>query len=290
MKLSPYLLLTLASLFWAGNWIVGRGMREEVPPVALSFWRWIIALACLLPLAWPYLKRDRAALAASWRWLVVLGILGTCLYNALTYIGLQQTEAINGLLLNSFIPLAIVALAWIFQGRQLKSTEAAGILASFLGILAIVARGDLDNLRALTLNVGDIWILLSVLAWATYSLLLPKRPEAHPLAFLFVIAAIGTAVTLPLYLLEIGTGRHIVHSTQAWLAIAYAGVFPAFLGFICWNEGVAQVGAARAGLFIHLMPAFGILLAAVFLGERMHDFHLVGIALIFGGIFLATRK
>lgn len=290
MKPSPYLLLTLANLFWAGNWIVGRGMRDVVPPIALSFWRWMIALACLLPLAWPYLKRDRVALAAGWRWLAVLGVLGTCLYNALTYIGLQQTEAINGLLLNSFIPVAIVALAWIFQGRRLTGVEAVGILASFLGILAIVARGEIDNLRALTLNVGDIWILLSVLAWAAYSLLLPKRPQAHPLAFLFAIAAIGTAVTLPLYLVEIASGRHIVHSPAAWTAIAYAGVFPAFLGFICWNEGVAQVGAARAGLFIHLMPAFGILLAAAFLGERMHAFHLIGIALIFGGIFLATRQ
>lgn len=290
MKVSPYLLLTLANLFWAGNWIVGRGMRADVPPIALSFWRWVIALACLLPLAWPYLRRDRASLAAGWRQLVILGILGTCLYNALTYIGLQQTEAINGLLLNSFIPLAIVALAWIFQGRRLKGIEAAGIFLSFVGIVAIVARGDPDKLRALSLNIGDIWILLSVFAWAAYSLLLPKRPQAHPLAFLFAIAAIGTAVTLPLYLVEIASGRHIVHSPAAWTAIAYAGVFPAFLGFICWNEGVAKVGAARAGLFIHLMPAFGILLAAAFLGERLYGFHLAGIALIFGGIFLATRK
>ena len=290
MKVSPYLLLTLANLFWAGNWIVGRGMRDDVPPIALSFWRWIIALACLLPLAWPYLKRDRATLVASWRWLAVLGILGTCLYNALTYVGLQQTEAINGLLLNSFIPIVIVALAWIFQGKRLRPLETAGIVASLAGVIIIVARGDVATLARLTLNIGDIWILLSVVAWAAYTLLLPKRPNVHPLAFLFAIALIGVTATLPFYLLELANGRHITGSTNAWLAIAYAGVFPAFLGFIFWNKGVEQVGASRAGLFIHLMPAFGILLAAAFLNERLMNFHFIGIALIFGGIFMTTRK
>ncbi len=290
MKVSPYLLLTLANLFWAGNWIVGRGMRADVPPIALSFWRWIIALACLLPLAWPYLKRDRALLLAGWRWLLLLGVLGTCLYNALTYLGLQQTEAVNGLLLNSFIPIVIVALAWIFQGKRLRTGEIVGIVASFCGVLAIVARGQPQNLLALTLNLGDIWILLSVVAWAVYTLLLPQRPAAHPLAFLFAIALIGVVATLPVYLWEIAAGRHIVHSNGAWLAIAYAGVFPAFLGFVFWNKGVEQVGASRAGLFIHLMPAFGILLAGLFLGEALLGFHFVGIALIFGGIFLNMRR
>ncbi len=290
MKPSPYLLLTLANLFWAGNWIVGRGMRAEVPPIALSFWRWIIALAFLLPIAWPYLKRDRAVLLAGWRWLALLGMLGTCLYNALTYVGLQQTEAINGLLLNSFIPIVIVALAWAFHGKRLKPVEALGIFASFAGVLAIIARGDPRTLLQLTLNLGDVWILLSVVAWAVYTLLLPKRPAAHPLAFLFAIAAIGVTATFPFYLLEIASGRHITASIGAWAAIAYAGIFPAFLGFIFWNKGVEEVGASKAGLFIHLMPAFGILLASVFLGERLMSFHFIGIALIFGGILLTTRK
>ena len=177
LRVSPYLLLTLANLFWAGNWIVGRGMRADVPPIALSFWRWIIALACLLPLAWPYLRRDRAVLAAGWRWLALLGILGTCLYNALTYLGLQQTEAVNGLLLNSFIPVVIVALAWAFQGKRLRPIEALGVVASFAGVISIIARGDPRTLLLLTLNIGDVWILLSVVAWAVYTLLLPHRPS-----------------------------------------------------------------------------------------------------------------
>lgn len=290
MKISPYWLLTLASLFWAGNWIVGRGMRAEVPPVALSFWRWAIAVACVLPLAWPYLRRDRAILLANWHWLVLLGILSALLYNMLTYIGLQQTEAINGLLLNSFIPIVIVALAWVFQGKRLHGKEMLGIAASLLGVVIIVARGDLHTLRLLRPNPGDIWILLAVVSWAIYTLLLPRRPATHPLAFLFAVALVGALSTLPFYLVELASGRSIRHSIGSWLTMLYAGCCAGLLGFICWNKGVDAIGAARAGLFIHLMPAFGILLAAVFLGEQLENFHFAGIALIFTGIFLVTRR
>lgn len=290
MKVSPYLLLILANLFWAGNWVIGRGMRADVPPMALSFWRWIIALACLLPFAWPYLKKDWPALRAAWRPLAMLGLLGTALYNALTYAGLQQTEAINGVLLNSFIPVVIVALAWIFQGKRLRAIEGIGMTASFIGVLTIVARGDPATLRHLSLNFGDLLILLSVFVWATYTLLLPKRPPVHAFSLLFACATIGVIGLAPLYAFELASGRHIIASPQAWLTIAYTGIFPALLGYIFWNKGVEQVGAARAGYFIHLLPAFGILLAALFLGERLLDFHFIGVALIFGGIYLTTRK
>ncbi len=290
MKASPYLLLILANLFWAGNWVIGRGMRADVPPIALSFWRWIIALLCLLPFAWPYLKKDWPALRAAWRPLALLGLFGTALYNALTYAGLQQTEAINGVLLNSFIPVVIVALAWIFQGKSLRAVEGLGMTASFIGVLTIVARGDAATLQHLSLNFGDLLILLSVFVWATYTLLLPKRPDVHAFSLLFAIASIGVLGLLPLYLIELAGGRHIIASPQAWLTIAYTGIFPALLGYIFWNKGVEQVGAARAGYFIHLLPAFGILLAALFLGERLLGFHFIGVALIFGGIYLTTRK
>jgi len=288
--LSPYWLLILANLFWAGNWVIGRGMRADVPPMALSFWRWIIALACLLPFAWPYLKKDWPALQAAWRPLLLLGLLGTALYNALTYAGLQRTEAINGVLLNSFIPIVIVALAWLFQSKRLHPQEFIGMSASFVGVLAIVARGEAATLLQLTLNFGDLLILLSVFVWATYTLLLPKRPPVHAFSLLFACAVIGVIGLLPFYIAELAGGRHIAATPQAWLAIAYTGIFPALLGYIFWNKGVEQVGAARAGYFIHLLPAFGILLSALLLGERLHGFHFAGIALIFGGIYLTTRK
>jgi len=287
---SPYLLLTLANLFWAGNWIVGRGIRGDVPPLALSFWRWIIALLFILPLAWPHLRRDWPQLVPSWRWLALFGFLGTATYNALAYVGLQYTTATNGLLLNSFIPVAIVALGWAFLGKRLRPVEALGVLTSLAGVMTIVARGDIAVLAGLHLNIGDIWILISVFAWAIYTLMLPHRPEVHAFSFLAAIAVFGVVELLPAYLWELAEGRHMSLSWSSLGAALYTGIFPAFLGFVFWNKGVAEVGPARAGLFIHLMPAFGILLSIVFLGEQPEPYHAVGIVLIFGGIWLNTRR
>jgi drug/metabolite transporter (DMT)-like permease len=287
---SPYLLLTLANLFWAGNWIISRAFRSELPPVALSFWRWVVALLCLLTLSLPHVRRDWAQLRAAWPWLLLFGALGTGGYNVLVYGGLQYTTAINGTLLNSFIPVMIVLISWLLLGKRLHGREAAGILISLVGVLAIVAHGELRRLRELALNVGDLWILASVLAWSAYTLLLPRRPRVHALAFLTAISVTGLIFLFPFYLWEMAQGRHVIPTPGALAGIVYTGVFPAFLGYILWNRGVAEVGPARAGLFMHLVPAFGILLSMVFLGETPAPYHAFGIGLIFAGIWLNTRR
>lgn len=287
---SAYLLLILTNLFWAGNWIVGRAIRDDVPPIALAFWRWALALLLILPLAWPHLRRQWPLLRGQWRWIVVFGILGTGFYNALAYLGLQYTTATNGVLLNAFIPIMIVAFSWMFFGKRLRPVEWIGIGGSFLGVLCIVAQGDPALLLGLHLNIGDLWILASAVAWAAYTLLLPHRPAAlHQYAFLAAITVVGLIAMLPIYAWEISTGRLIQPSLAAYSAIAYAGIFPAFLGYLMWNRGVVEVGSSRAGLFMYLMTPFGILLSIIFLGEQPRLYHLAGIALIFGGIFLTTR-
>ena len=288
--LSPYLLLTLANLFWAGNWVIGRAFRGELPPIALSFWRWVVAVLCLLPLAWPHVRREWPQLLAAWPWMLLFGALGTAGYNALVYIGLQYTTAINGTLLNSFAPIMIVLISWLLLGRRLHGRELAGILVSFAGVLSIVTHGDLQRLRELSMNVGDLWILVSVLTWSAYTLLLPRRPAVHPLAFLTAISITGLACLLPFYLWEMTTVRHVIPTPAAIAGIIYTGVFPAFLGFILWNRGVAELGPARAGLFMHLIPAFGIVLSMIFLDEKPAPYHAIGIGLIFTGIWLNTRR
>lgn len=290
ISVSPYLLLASANLFWAGNWIVGRAFRDSVPPIALSFWRWVIALVFILVWAWPHLRRDWPQLVGAWRWVIPFGLLSTACYNALCYVGLQYTTVINGLLLNSFIPIVIVVLGWAFLHKRLRPIEALGIAVSFAGVAAIVARGDMGVLAGLQLNVGDIWILVSVVAWALYTLMLPHRPQTHPMSFLAAIAIVGLIGLAPAYAWEISSGRLIIATPAALAGIAYTGIFPAFLGYVFWNRGVAEVGPAKAGLFLHLMPAFGIVLSFFFLGERPAPYHLVGIVLIFGGIWLNTRR
>jgi drug/metabolite transporter (DMT)-like permease len=288
--ISPYLLLTLANLFWAGNWVVSRAFRGELPPVALSFWRWVVALLCLLTISLPHVRRDWKQLRAAWPWLLFFGALGTGGYNVLVYGGLQYTTAINGTLLNSVIPIMIVLISWLLHGKRLQGREAAGIVVSFIGVLSIVAHGEFQRLRELTLNVGDLWILVSVVAWSAYTLLLSRRPAVHALSFLTAISVTGLVFLLPFYAWEMAQGRHVIATPGSLAAIVYTGVGPAFLGYIMWNRGVAEVGATRAGLFMHLVPAFGIVLSMIFLDERPALYHAIGIGLIFAGIWLNTRR
>lgn len=288
---NPYLLLTLTVLFWSGNMVVGRAVRGDVPPLAMAFWRWCIAFALVLPLALPHLRAQWPILRQGWKPMLVLGLLGVGGYNTFAYLALQQTTATNAALLNAFVPIATITISWAFLGKRLRRLEALGVLISLAGALAIVSRGEWQVLLHLNLNVGDIWMLCAVLDWALYTIALAWRPAGlHPMLMLGSITAIGLAALAPAYAWELWQGRTMNPGLGALTALAYVGIFPSFVGYIFYNRGVAEVGANRASLFIHLMPVFGTLLSAVFLGEVPQFYHYAGIALIFTGIFLTMRK
>ena len=288
---SPHLMIGLTQLFWAGNWVVGRYIRDDVPPIALGFWRWMFALALFFPLAWPHFRGTWPTLRAYWRRLVALGALGTGMYNALAYIGLTHTTATNGVLLNSFCPILIIAFAWAFSGKRLKPLEGFGVLVSLVGVLLIVSHGDPAALWHFKLNEGDFWVLASVTSWAAYTCLLPGRPPGlNNWVFLVTLAAVGLVLMLPFYAWEIMSGKLINPGLPAAGAIAYTAFFPAFLGYIFWNRGVAMVGPNRAGLFMHLMPAFGVVLSMTLLGEHPALHQLIGIGLILTGIALTMAR
>jgi drug/metabolite transporter (DMT)-like permease len=289
--LNPYLLLTLTVLFWSGNMVLGRGIRADIPPIALAFWRWAIALALVLPLALPHLQSQWPRLKAGWRPIVILGLLGVGGYNTLAYLALQHTAATNAVLLNSFIPIATIAISWAFLGKRLRRIEAIGVMISLIGVTTIVARGDLHVLAHLNLNIGDLWMVGAVIIWALYTVGLGWRPAGvHPMLLLAAFSTVGLAALAPAYAWEIAQGRYIHVHTGSLAALAYVGIFPSFIGYIFYNRGVAEVGANRASLFIHLMPVFGTLLAALFLGEIPVWYHYLGIALIFTGIGLTMKR
>lgn len=288
---NPYLLLTLTALFWSGNMVLGRGIRADVPPMALAFWRWAIAFLLVLPLALPHLKQQWPLLKAGWRPIAVLGLLGVGGYNTFAYLALQTTTATNAVLLNSFIPVATIAISWAFLGKPLKPLAATGVLVSLCGALTIVARGELAVLLHLNLNTGDLWMLGAVAVWAVYTVGLAWRPAGvHPMLMLAAFTAVGLCALLPAYLWEIGAGQHIHVHLGSLASLAYVGIFPSFVGYIFYNRGVAEVGANKASLFIHLMPVFGTLLSVIFLGEHPHGYHYAGIGLIFTGIWLTMKK
>jgi len=288
---NPYLLLTLTALFWSGNMVLGRGIRADVPPLALAFWRWAIAFLLVLPLALPHLKSQWPLLKQAWRPVLLLGLLGVGGYNTFAYLALQHTSATNAVLLNSFIPVVTIAISWAFLGKHLSRPQAIGVVISLIGALTIVARGDLDVLAHLNLNRGDAWMLLAVLVWAVYTVGLAWRPAGvHPMLMLAAMTGVGLAALFPAYLWEMTLGREIHLHLGSLASIAYVGIFPSFIGYIFYNRGVAEVGANKASLFIHLMPVFGTLLSVVFLGEIPFWYHYLGIALIFAGIWLTMRK
>ena len=287
----PYLLLTLTALFWSGNMVVGRALRGDVPPLSLAFWRWVIALALTLPLALPHLRSQWPLLKRAWRSVVILGLLGVGGFNTLAYIGLQYTSATNALLLNSFIPIATIALSWAFLKKRLHGSEWLGVLISLAGVITIVARGELETLAGLTLNLGDLWMLLAVLVWALYTIGLQWRPAGvHPMLLLAAFMVVGLLALAPAYAWEIAQGRTTNPTLPALSGIVYIGTLPSFVGYIFYNRAVGEVGASKASLFIHLMPVFGTVLSALFLAEIPQAYHLVGIALIFAGITLTTAR
>ena len=288
---SPYVLLTLAPFFWACNWIIGRGLSHDVPPLAMTFYRWLFALVILAPFALPRVRRDWAVVRRHWRVLVPLGVIGIGTHNALAYLGLNYTTATNGVILNSFIPVMIVAMSFVFLRERLSPSRLAGVIVSLAGVLTIISGGSLDALATFRLNGGDLIVILSMAMWSIYTICLRYRPAGlDTVGFLFTIACIGEAVVLPLYLAESAFGRPMAWTWTAFGAICGVALFSSVLSYIFWNRGVEAVGAPVAGLFVHLMPVFGVVLAWIFLGERLMTFHLVGIGLILTGIMITSRR
>jgi len=286
----PYILLILAVFFWAGNFIIGRAVRNSVPPVALAFWRWAGASMLLSCIALPYLQRDWDVVKRNLPILLLLSTIGVASFNTLLYTGLQWTSAINAFLMQSVMPVLIVAMSFLFFQESITAKQAAGIALSLSGAVVIIAQGEIQLLSSLSINRGDILIFLAVVSYAGYSAVLRMRPPIHPLSFLLVTFIIGSMMLLPIYLWEISTLRRIHLNWQSLIAMIYVAVFPSIISYLCYNRGVELVGANRAGLFIHLMPVFGSIMAILILDECLQWFHVVGIALITTGIILTTRE
>lgn len=286
---SPYLLLTLAVFFWAGNFIVGRAVRVDVPPVALAFWRWFFAAILVTVMARRHLSADLAKLRRSWGIVLLLAFAGIACFNTLVYIGLQHTIAVNALLMQSLMPVMIVGLSFLLFKEKIDLIQAAGVALSLLGALTIIGRGSLGVLLSLSLNRGDILVFIAVAGYAGYSIGLRKRPAVHPLSFVAATFILGDLLLMPLYIWETMAGRSLHLDAPTVMAISYVAVFPSIVSYLCFNRGVELVGANRAGMFIHLIPVFGSVMAIVFLGESLQWFHIVGILLIAAGISMATR-
>ncbi len=284
-------MLTLTSLFWAANWVVGRAMRNDMPPVAMGFWRWTIALLILLPFTAPELRRKWHVVRANWLVLTLLGCLGAVAFNTLIYVGLQYTAVSNGVLFNSFSPILIILLSWVVVRERISGLQACGVVLSLVGVLAIIARGEFASLFSFHFNRGDLWLIAAQFLWAIYTFVLRRRPpELSAMGFLSAMLLLSLPFLLPFYLWELSDRGGFALTPATVATLAYYGTIPSIVAYLFWNRGVAQVGPNKAGLFVHLMPVFGALLSVIFLRERLYGYHYAGAALIFGGIYLTTRR
>lgn len=282
-------LLVLPPLFWAGNALIGRATVGEIPPIALSFWRWVAALVLLAP----FTIRDLAANApVLWQYrqrVLWLGLVSVAAYNTLLYLAVQTTTAINATLLGTTLPLMVLLLGRFWLGEPIRARQGAGLAVSALGLLAVIAKGEPARLLGLGFTPGDGLMLLATVSWAVYSVMLKRFPvPVRPLTLLTALMVVGVVAILPLYLGEVASGA-VFHPTPRTLgAILYTALFASVLAYYFWNEGVVNVGAATAGQYTYLVPLFAAVLAVLWLGEEFRWFHAVGAVLIFAGIGLAT--
>lgn len=271
--------------------MVGRALHDSVPPVTLAFWRWCIALLILMPWIAGPLRRQWRAIVSNWKVMLLLSLLGVATYNTLNYMALQTTTATNSALINSVCTVLIVVVNYVLFRVHASGLQWAGVVVSLAGTLVIVSRGDPAVLAGLELVRGDVLLMVLALFWALYTACLRWRPrELDPLGFLGGTIVIGLLVLAPLYVWEALGAEPVTFTPGVTAGIAYTGIFPSVLAYLFWNRGVAEVGANRAGQFLHLIPVFGTLLAVIFLGESLKLFHLSGAALIFVGIYLAAPR
>ena len=285
-----WLLMMMPPLFWAGNAVIGRAAAGVVPPVGLAFWRWTVGALIVLPFAWRHLRQDAPALVAHWKIVLALGALGIAIFNTFLYLGLRTTTAINGVMIQSAMPVLIVLMSMALFRDRVTPRQGLGILVSLAGAATLIAHGDPATLLRLEFNTGDLWVFVAVVCYAAYTALLRRRPQVHPLSFLVATFLVGAGLLLPFYIWETLAGQPMPLSVQALGSIAYTAVCASILAYLCFNRAVALAGANVAGLAIHLVPVFGSLLAILILGEQPHLYHAVGIALIAAGIMLATRR
>jgi drug/metabolite transporter (DMT)-like permease len=284
---SPWVLLVLASLFWAGNIIIGRVILGPVPAVALSFWRWSGAFAVAFWFAWPHLKNDWTVLLAHWKLMLMLSASGIAFFNMTAYVGLAGTTALNVLLMQSCLPLIVVIWAFALFREKTSGWQLTAVALSLCGVAFVAAHGSLNALLQMRFYRADLWILLSAVIYGLYVVLLRQRPMVHPLSFMQVAMGLGVLMVAPFWLWELSKGARIAGPWYNYVGVIYTAVFPSFISYLFFNRGVELIGAARAGQSMHLMPIFGSLMAVLFLGEQLHLYHLAGAILIGSGIGLA---
>lgn len=292
LKQTPYLLLVLATFFWGTNFAFSRMVVEEIPPIQLSVMRWTIVSLVFLPFVVKEVKANKAILKANWKVLILLAITGVGGFNTLLYIAIQYTTSINASLVNSISPLLIVVLSVMFLKERIVPWQFVGIVVSLAGVLVVVTGGSIEAILALQINPGDLIVVTAVVCWSIYSVLMKRFGVDLPKKATFLITIyIAILCLIPFAFLE-RTYQPVeltALSPSLVMTIVYLALFPGFISFICWNEGVMQVGPGKASNYLHLIVLFTTVLAVLFTGESLATTQIIGGILILTGVILASN-
>ena len=287
-----YLLLVLTTLFWSGNFIVGKAASTyEIPPFSLNFYRWLFAGLILLPFTLKEILQKKNYIFENIGFFIILGISSITIFNSAVYYSLYYMQVISGVLMISTIPVWIMFISTILGIEKTNKFQIFGVILSLIGVLFIITKSDLNLIKNLDFNKGDLIMASGMFAWALYSALLKKKTyEISQITLLEVVIIIGLLFLIPIYILEINLGNPLVVDKPFILTLSYVVIFPGLASFFFWIKGISIIGANRAGVFLHLMPIFGSLMAIFLFNERFMFYHLLGAIFIVAGITLSNKK
>lgn len=290
-KTLGYLSALGATVVWSGNFVVARGLAEDIPPIQLNFWRWVVALACMLPVAWPHLRKEWPMIRQHMGYLSIMGLVGISILNTLLYKGGQSTESLNMALLVPTVPIMIIILSRIFYGEPITPRRLLGVVIVLAGVLTIISRGDPARLLAVHFAAGDFWALGGATSFAVYSLLIRQRPvDISIWGFNAVTFALGTLFMVPAVLWEAWVLPLPTVNVPVVSGILYSGVGCSFIAYMLWAKAVSIVGPVRAGFVYYTLPLFAAVAATLLLGEVVSPAHIVGGLCIIAGILVATLQ
>jgi len=291
-NLKAYLMLVLATLFWAGNFNVGKvAFIENIPPFSLAFFRWLLVWIILLPFTFKEILKIKKEILKNLPLLFLLGFTSVAVFTSFTYNALNYTQVINASLFNTAIPAMIILVCFLLKIEKTNIYQLSGLLVSISGILVIITRLDLNTLLTLDFNRGDLFMLGGVIAWGIYSAFLKKRTfKVSLLAQVQIFCSLGLLILFPAFLYELMQGKTLVANYNLFYILLYVAIFPSIGSYYCWAGAVSIIGANQAGIFLSLIPLFSTIFAIIFFNEKFLFFHFIGSILIIIGLFLSNKK
>ena len=287
-----YVLLVLTTLFWSGNFIVGKSASMyEIPPFSLNFYRWFFAGLILFPFTFNEILNKKNYILENIGFFIILGITSITIFNSIVYYSLYYTQVISGVLMISTIPVWIIFISTILKIEKSNSFQIFGVILSLTGVIFIITKADLRLIKNLEFNKGDLTMVIAMFAWALYSALLKKKKyEISQIALLQVVIISGLVFLVPIYFIEMSLGNLITLDKPFYLTLAYVVIFPGLASFFFWIKGISIIGANRAGVFLHLMPIFGAIMAIIIFDEKFMFYHFLGALFIIAGITLSNKN